>query len=408
MANKVKLKDIAELNSRNLGRDYPYDDIEYIDISSVGSGVLFDTKTYALREAPSRAKRLVKKGDTILSTVRPNRRSFLFIKAPKENQVVSTGFAVLTPKEDVNPRYLYYSITNQSFTNYLTANAKGAAYPAVDTEVLNRAEFEIPPKMSQDKIAYVLSCYDNLIENNNKRIKILEEMAQLIYEEWFVKFKFPGHEKVKMVDSELGKIPEGWEVKNLFDISEVTYGHPFKSNKFTEEPRGMPVIRIRDITNGISKTFTDEETDDKYFVIDGDILVGMDGDFHMCRWAGGKSYLNQRVARFQPQEGISAYFLFWALKKDIDYFDKTIVGTTVAHLGDKHLKTIKILVPDDKVMKEAGNVFKPLYDLGINLFRKNQVLKNSRDMLLPRLISGKLDIEDVDIDVEKMNDKELF
>ena len=112
-------------------------------------------------------------------------------------------------------------INYQAFTDYLTNRAKGAAYPAVDTEIISNAEIPLPPLSTQQKIASVLSAYDNLIENNTRRIQILEEMAQRIYKEWFVDFKYPGHEDDELVDSELGMIPEGWKIIKLNTIADV-------------------------------------------------------------------------------------------------------------------------------------------------------------------------------------------
>jgi type I restriction enzyme S subunit len=121
----------------------------------------------------------------------------------------------------------------------------------------------------------------------------------------------------------MGKIPEGWENKNLFDISEVIYGYPFQSNRFAERNNGpTPIIRIRDLQNGITQTYTDEKAGDRYVVRNGDILVGMDGDFHMCRWASGKAYLNQRVALFRPMRDISPLFLILGIEEAYRIFGK--------------------------------------------------------------------------------------
>ena len=120
---KVKIKDIAKINPDSIGCDFEHATIEYVDISSVGIGNLTEAQEMNIQNAPSRAKRLVKSGDTILSTVRPNRQSFFYFKNPKENTVVSTGFAVLRALKNNDPRYLYYSVTDKSFTGYLTKNA---------------------------------------------------------------------------------------------------------------------------------------------------------------------------------------------------------------------------------------------------------------------------------------------
>jgi type I restriction enzyme S subunit len=158
------LDEIAFINPDSIKKEYPHSEIEYIDISSVGTGQLIETKPMLLSEASSRAKRLVKDEDTILSTVRPNRRSFLFIKKPRENIVVSTGFAVLRAKNGTDPRYLYYVITDQKFTDYLTLSAKGAAYPAVDTEIVQRGKVPYWSSDVQKKNSTVLSTYYDLLK----------------------------------------------------------------------------------------------------------------------------------------------------------------------------------------------------------------------------------------------------
>ena len=141
----ARLGDFVKVNERSITKDYPYDKIEYIDISSVSLGRLEGTTAYPLKDSPSRARRLVQHGDTIWSTVRPNRKSYLFISNPKENLVVSTGFAVLTPKK-IPPSFLYFLTTTEQFVNYLVSNAEGSAYPAVSAERFSDAAFSIPPE----------------------------------------------------------------------------------------------------------------------------------------------------------------------------------------------------------------------------------------------------------------------
>lgn len=305
---------------------------------------------------------------------------------------IHDGWLYLTNYRGVDRNFLYYFFKWK--VQFFYNSAYGAAIQNINTDILREMEIVLPPTSIQEKIASILSAYDDLIENNNRRIKISEEMAQAIYKEWFVNFRFPGHEKIKMVKSKLGMIPEGWEVKNLFDIAEITYGSPFQSKLFTEERDGnKPVIRIRDILNNFTKTYTPESAVEKYIVQNGDILVGMDGDFHMGKWSDGEAYLNQRVARFRPLNNISSYFLFLALRAPIQHFNSTIVGTTVAHLGDSHLKSINLLVPDERVLNITKELLDLIYNLEIGLKLKNSNLRKTRDLLLPRLISGEVDVE---------------
>jgi type I restriction enzyme S subunit len=302
-----------------------------------------------------------------------------------------------------NPKFIYYLLKILHFEKF----DAGAANPTLNRNHVHSLKIQVPLKQYRYKIASILSAYDDLIENNNQRIKLLEAIAEEIYKEWFVRMRFPatanspGWKESKFFDTEgkevphgtKGALPEGWELVGVFDLSEITYGYPFQSSQFTNENVGNPVIRIRDIKKNFSKTFSPEIADEKYWVNNGDMLVGMDGDFHVGKWAGNKAYLNQRVVRFKPKAGVSKYFIYWSFKKEIDFYNQVISGTTVAHLSDKDIKKIIIPVPGKPIMNMFKELVDPLFDLEIQLKVKNQLLQETRDLLLPRLISGKLSVE---------------
>jgi type I restriction enzyme S subunit len=126
----------------------------------------------------------------------------------------------------------------------------------------------------------------------------------------------------------------------------------------------------------------------------------MDGDFHMGKWAGGEAYLNQRVVRFRPRNSVPQYYLFLALRNPIQQFGSTIVGTTVAHLSDRDLRTIHLLVPTKEILIRLQDTFDPIFDLEIKLRLKNRILRRTRDLLLPKLIAGDVDVTQVNIDPE--------
>ena len=303
--------------------------------------------------------------------------------------------------EKLDNRFLLYSFQAYDLQTQIKSFGSGATVEHMRVPDAEKLTILLPDLLLQKKIASILSSYDDLIENNTRRIEILEQMAKLVYEEWFVKFRFPGHENVIMIPSELGEIPEGWKVKYLHEVAEIKYGFPFKSKLFTQESKeSTPVIRIRDIINGFTMTFTSEEADEDYFVKNGDLLVGMDGDFHMSRWSGGRAYLNQRVVRFRPNlNNFSWYYLYLALKPKIKYFDDTITGTTVAHLSARDINSTKLVIPSEKILSKIYDILEPIHILELNLKIKNQNLRKTRDLLLPKLISGEIDVSDLDINI---------
>lgn len=300
----------------------------------------------------------------------------------------------IRPKADMDVRFLYYSFLNRGKNGGFDQYCTGSTIKHLPRQNLAMVEVDVPPLTIQKQIASILSAYDDLIENNTRRIEILEEMARRLYEEWFVQFRFPGHEGVEFKESELGLIPEGWGIQPLYDVAEVTYGHPFKASQFNEDGVGLGIVRIRDIKAGEVKTYTSEEGKPKHLIENGDILIGMDGQFHMGKWAGGQAWLVQRVARFRPIQ-VGRYFLFLSLERPIKHLENTIVGTTVAHLSAKDLQKLHVVVPEKAVLDAASAFLEPLYDLEMKLRRKNANLRAQRDLLIPKLISGEIDVSDI-------------
>jgi type I restriction enzyme S subunit len=194
-----------------------------------------------------------------------------------------------------------------------------------------------------------------------------------------------------MIESELGLIPDGWASESISDAATVTYGYPFKSKLFTTGGDGTGVVRIRDVRKDFPSVRTSEVADEKYLLRNGDLIVGMDGQFHMGRWAGGSAYLNQRVARFRPIRGLPPYYLFLALEPSVKALEASVTGTTVAHLLDRDIRRIQIVRPDPETVRWSASFLDPLFELELNLRRKNAMLRTTRDFLLPKLISGEID-----------------
>src|SRR5699024_7283018 len=169
-------------------------------------------------------------------------------------------------------------------------------------DVLEKTKISIPLLDEQKAIANTLSTLDEKIETNNQINEKLEEMAQSLFKHWFVDFEFPNEngEPYKssggeLVESELGIIPDGWEVCNLYSIADVIYGAAFKSKLFNEDGDGLPLIRIRDLKTGTPQFYTNEKHKKASVVRTGDILIGMDAEFTPTIWTGETAYLNQRV-----------------------------------------------------------------------------------------------------------------
>jgi len=318
---------------------------------------------------------------------------------------IDTVFYIEENKKKYNIRFLYFLLGNLG----LDRLNSDAAVPGLNRNVAHLQKINLPNCAIQNKIASILSAYDDLIENNNRRIKILEEMAQTIYKEWFVNFRFPGHEKVKMVDSELGKIPEGWDIKQISDIIVIKSGFAFKSDTFNIEGK-YGIVTIKNVQDRLfihkCQNFIDviPENMSKHCLLkSGDIILSLTGNVgRVCLVFGDNYLLNQRVAKLVPKSDSDwAYIYFLYLNPD---FRKTLenisIGAAQQNLSPIEMGKLKINYPEKSILSLFAKVCNPILENIVFLFRKNVLLQESRDLLLPKLISGEIDVEDLDIKTE--------
>jgi type I restriction enzyme S subunit len=323
-------------------------------------------------------------GDIIYSVVGSFGKPVLIKKNKKF--AFQRHIAILRPDSSiVDSRYLYYVMLTREFYMQADSVAIGAAQRTISLTSLRNMKVKLPSLDVQQRIATILSRYDSLIENYQKQIKLLEESAQRLYKEWFIDLRFPEHENTKIVDG----VPEGWEKKKLIELVDVQYGYAFDGKLFNNNGEGMPILRIRNIPDGITSDYTTEETSKNYIVHNGDIVVGMDGIFHINSWSGDDAYLVQRACSFRPKEECMKGFIFQAIQEPIKFFEKTLVGATVAHLGKKHIDSIEILVPN---RKELFKSLQDIFNQRQNMLYQIRHLTEVRDRLLPKLMSGEIEV----------------
>lgn len=292
----------------------------------------------------------------------------------------------MRPKDNsrVYPEYIGYYMRMPSFRSEFQAFSTMTTRASLRNEDLLGLRINLPPYHEQIRIAEVLHNYDRLIENNQKQIKLLEEAAQRLYKEWFTDLRFPGHETTPIVDG----VPEGWKKERLIDIVNVQYGYAFDGSLFNAKGNGTPIIRIRNIPSGTTGDYTTEEADSQYIVHNGDIIVGMDGEFHINSWSGPDAYLVQRTCSFRPQNPNMTGYLLQAIYEPIKYFENTVVGATVAHLGKKHIDTITVLAGPDELYVP----FQQYFERRQLLLNQNRLLAEARDRLLPKLMKGEIEV----------------
>ena len=304
-------------------------------------------------------------------------------------------------EKSLNNRFLFYSLRPK--LDILKSISTGAATKFLTLGLLKNLEITLPPITIQHKIASILSAYDDLIENNLRRIKILEEMAQLIYREWFVHFRFPGHEKVRFVDSELGKIPEGWDIVMLKEIVENINKSTIAGDHLSER-KYIPIDCIPRKSLFLEETKNWEEAQSSLILFEeNDILFGaMRPYFHKVIISPIKGVTRKTCFVLRPIKEVHlAYSLMLIFQSEtVDYANAHSRGSTIPYaVWAGSLANKKILLPDEKIIEKYQDIVFPMIKKLQSFFPINNNLRQTRDLLLPRLISGEIDVSDLDIEI---------
>lgn len=304
----------------------------------------------------------------------------------------------------LDSQFLAYALLSPEVQQQMKLSAAGAAQPKLGIYKVNEIEIPFPAVESQRRIASILAGYDDLIENNTLRIAILEEMARRIYEEWFVRFRFPCHEGQKLVESELGLVPEGWRVVPLADMVDTQYGY---TESAQDKPIGPKFLRGMDINkqpyiDWSAVPYCPIHPDElpKFKLSMGDVVVirmadpGKIGIVEKEIDAVFASYL---VRLRITDQRMTPYFLFYFLtgERYQGYITGVSTGTTRKSASAPVITGLKVVMPTYELMMQFNEYVVPLRRLLNMLLDKNSNLRTTRDLLLPKLISGDLDLSAV-------------
>lgn len=302
---------------------------------------------------------------------------------------------IVENKEKVDRTYLYYYLLHQ--TPFYLGGVNGATMVHITKKNMEKKTVYIPSSLNvQHRIASILSTYDSLIENNTKRIRLLEKMAENLYKEWFVRFRFPGHENVEMENG----LPKGWKRGTLRDIVEFQNGFAFKSDTFCNDGK-FSIVTIKNVqAEGFYGSNTDKVAEipqrmPSYCkLVQGDILLSLTGNIgRVCRVQGNGYLLNQRVAKLKSLFPFYNYCLF---KSDYIFQSLNVISYGTAQLNLSPVKALKIRVniPSKENIEHFEHKVGPMFNKIDNLQHQNSLLARQRDLLLPRLMSGKLEVKE--------------
>ncbi len=354
-------------------------------------------------------RNILRDGDIIFVRSNGNRELIgrsLFIEKPPE-EVTYSAFTIrlrFTARE-VYPKFYAYCFRTPLIRKGLTAYGGGTNISNLNQDILNRLEVPFPPRDVQQRIAGILSAYDELIENSQRRIKILETMARALYREWFVNFRFPGHEKVTRIPSPLGEIPKGWEVKPVESFcSLVTRGVTPKY----EEGSGRFIINQK-VNRGaelslddLKELAADLEVPSERFARFGDVLVNCLGEGTIGRvhfyiedhqdWA-----VDQHMSICRAPRADNALYVYFAMESEKGQGRIAALktgGTNMTMFNISALRSFALVAPPAKLLVRFAEIVWPMLRQKQALIKRNRNLRRTRDLLLPRLLSGQVELKE--------------
>ena len=351
--------------------------IPFVTISNINSTNQFDfTNTMFVPQAyydSLDSKRKAQKGDVLYSVV----GSFGIPVYMRETVpfVFQRHIAILRPNDVILPQFLYYTMLSRDFYMMADAAALGAAQRTVSLTALRNMKIAVPPMDVQKKIVDILSAYDDLIANNQKQIKLLEEAAQRLYKEWFVDLRFPGHENTLSTDG----VPQGWKRVTLGNIAPILTGK--KDANFGTEDGAYPFF-----------TCSQEPIKAPSYSFDTSaVILAGNGDFNVKLYRG-RFEAYQRTYVLSPSEEKYLYLLYNAVNESMAALVKGASGSTIKFLTKGMVENIPLFVPTDKLL-EQYNCYSEAVQQKLECLKKSiKIATEARDRLLPKLMSGELEV----------------
>lgn len=354
--------------------DYPTD-LRCIRIQDISQGKSYNEWAYTETSKENYKKFKLGKGDILIARTGATVGVSYYVNEDLES-VYNNGTIRLKINEDNNSKFIYYITTTKEFRQYIDNVSCVATQPNLRIENLLRFQCPDQPKETQDRIASVLSTYDDLIEKNNRKIQILQDMADELYKEWFVRFRFPGHETAKFTDG----IPDGWEADRIESLGVFARGKNITASEMIDGD--IPVISAgiepsgfhnEANVEGVSITISSSGANAGYMRINYSDI-----------WAADCMYVNNVD---------NVFYLYELLNNIRPCIDNLQRGAAQPHVYAKDVNRLKIVLPAEEIRTKFNNIVKDMHLSIATLMKQNDILKQQRDLLLPRLMSGKLEVK---------------
>jgi type I restriction enzyme S subunit len=310
------------------------------------------------------------------------------------------GKVVVTEPTKTDLNFLYWLFLTPEFNRELFTTASGTKILHTSPNRIEAFRFRLPSFPIQQRITDILSALDDKIECNRRINQRLEDMARALYKHWFVDFEpFRGGE---FVETDLGRIPEGFKVFSVYECANYFNGAAFRDSDFSSDSNGLPIIKIAELKNGITPQtrFTTKQLEPKFRLAYGDILFSWSGSpdtsIDAFLWCKGDAWLNQhtfRVIPYNPAEKPLVYFMLRHLKPLFVEIARNKQTTGLGHVTVQDMKGMKIAFPSDLVLQRFNQFAEPAFSQILSNIRESDTLANTRDYLLPKLLSGEIEIK---------------
>lgn len=382
-----------------------------INVRNIGFGDIRPDKLEFIAEdtVARLSSHLLKRGDIVFGRKGAVERHALIRDAQNKWFQGSDCLRLRLQSQRVIPRFLsYYLLTHGHQEWMMQQCSHGATMASLNQDIVGRIEFRCPEPETQRRIASILSAYDDLIENNTRRIAILEEMARRIYEEWFVRFRFPGHENLRMVESVMGPVPDGWQLAALEDVAtKIGSGATPRGGKSAYRDKGVTLIRSQNVydyafvDDGLAFIDDDQAASlDNVVVAQNDILLNITGaSVARCCIVPRRhlpARVNQHVMIIRADTSkLDPHYLLMTINsppRKQHLLSMARTGSTREALTKETMSRFDVVVPAPSVLKAFGDSVGAMFLLREILAQKIANLRTTRDLLLPRLISGELDV----------------
>jgi len=401
--------EIAEIIDGDRGKNYPQQHeffnegyCLFLNTGNVkSSGFSFENNQFISKEKCDTLRKGKLERNDIVYTTRGTvgNAAFYSSNIPYDHIRINSGMVIIRPNEDfVCTKFLYQILKSEYYRPYFKKYCTGSAQPQLPIKNFSKIELDIPELSKQKRIADILSAYDDLIENNQKQIKLLEEAAQRLYKEWFVDLRFPGHENTPIVDG----VPQGWREDSAESFFDITIGKtpPRAENQwFTDMYNGIPWVSISDM--GESSTFIYEISEGltkeaverhNVKVIPCDtVLLSFKLTVGRVAIATTDICTNEAIAHFRMPDSVYREYVYCYLK-NYHYDSLGSTSSISKAVNSKIIKAMPFVMPNYELIKAFSKIVAPIFDQIKNKQKSCLELKQARDRLLPKLMSGELEV----------------